>query len=658
MQNNKNGRNLNTSNASNHKAYDQMADAQNTAYFEAIKKDNENKAYNQMAQDEFNAPPQQNRAYDYMSDEQYNAQYQQNEIYDYMADGQSNAQYRQAVSPPPRSGFGQSKPTANAQQRMTNTGQRTASAQQRVPNTQQRTANSGQRMANSGQRAANSQNPQQRVVRTNSQQSPANAGQRVIRRTSQTSGAPQNMQVGQSSPHLNNSEYNIQNNIQNAIHQKEQENYVRQSKQASLQNANRSYAQKRHAAEELYNNDFFDDENELNSAKSRKKPRKKKKSAGKIILSLLLTLLIIAGGVLAVGYLYANSVVNEGEMGSVAEEIKTPPQLAQDQLSILVVGIDNTEFDAEGAEVDRSEIGNTDMIMYVRFDFVTNSMYMLQIPRDLFVGEEYDTGGTGKLNALFSQGVGDDESRIDNLAVPISEMLQLPIDGYVTIDMISLREIVDVFGGIEVYVEQEMGYEGSSHIPQGWQTLHGDMLEFFLRDRSSPTGDIARLDNQRYFYSALFRRIRTATWQDIVKLMPVAQQYVNTDISVIDAAALTIKVLGIPSSNIMMCTLPTYDSTERYNGIHAVQVANFQGTADLLNTYFRTPETQVSVEEYNLADWPHSQTSHEPNVQFMSDVDAEGGGSVGVAADDVQTGDDLLQTDNSETLPVEGEVTQ
>ncbi len=389
---------------------------------------------------------------------------------------------------------------------------------------------------------------------------------------------------------------------------------------------------------------------------SRRKP-KKKKSALKIIANILLCLVLVFGALAAGVYFYAGSIINEGEIGSVTEEIKTPPQLARDQLSVLVLGIDNTELDAQGADVQRSEIGNTDMILYVRFDFATNSMYMMQIPRDLFVGE-YDVSGSGKLNSLFSAGGSESESRIDNIAVPISEMLQLPIDNYVTIDMISLREIVNVFGGIEVYVPEQIGYEGGSYVPQGWQTLHGDMLEIFLRDRSGATGDIARLDTQRYFYSALFRRLRTATWQDIVKLMPVAQQYVNTDISVLDAAALAINVLKVPSSNIMMCTLPTFDSTERYNVNHAVQVADVNGVAELLNTYFRTPETQVPPEAYNLPDWPHADTPHDANVQFMDVVDAQGGGSVGVSATDVQTGDDLFEppaTSESGALEVQGQ---
>ena len=48
--------------------------------------------------------------------------------------------------------------------------------------------------------------------------------------------------------------------------------------------------------------------------------------------------------------------------------------------------------------------------------------------------------------------------------------------------MDSLREIVDVFGGIEVYVPVTMEYDGS-RLEQGWRVLMGAECEFFLRQR-------------------------------------------------------------------------------------------------------------------------------------------------------------------------------
>ena len=96
-------------------------------------------------------------------------------------------------------------------------------------------------------------------------------------------------------------------------------------------------------------------------------------------------------------------------------------------------------------------------------------MTMLQIPRDTLVGEI--GGSAGKINGIFANSA-DKENRVNTLAQYITKVFGQPIDDYVTIDMDSLREIVDVFGGIEVYVPVTMEYDGS-RLEQGWRVLMG-----------------------------------------------------------------------------------------------------------------------------------------------------------------------------------------
>ena len=379
-------------------------------------------------------------------------------------------------------------------------------------------------------------------------------------------------------------------------------------------------------------------------ARRRAQQQRKKKALNRLLIGLSSVLALILVAYIGI-QVWGSSIVNEGEMGSINKVVQTPPQFKDKQLSVLVCGIDYSTEDA----VKRDPIGNTDMIMYMRFNFEDNTIKMLQIPRDLFMGPDIPTGGSGKLNGVFRHTPNED-NRMQAVADVIYNQLQLPVDGYVTIDMDSLREIVDLFGGIEVYVAQDMSYKGSA-LEKGWHNLMGAECEYFLRDRYSfATADIGRLDNQRYFYSALFRRIRTATWQDIVKLMPVAQQYINTNISLNDCMGLGIKMLKIPSANIMMCRLPTFDNAERYNGSD-IQIAAKEETAALLNEYFRTPETAVPANMLTFADWPHGGTAHQANVQWMGEIDAQGGGTVGQAADDVTTGDDLLNPASSASTP-------
>ena len=300
-------------------------------------------------------------------------------------------------------------------------------------------------------------------------------------------------------------------------------------------------------------------------------------------------------------------------MGVLGEHLNTPKEYKGDVVNFLVCGIDYEEGRTHAL---------TDMIMYVNFDVKNKKINMLQIPRDTYVGGEYSSNG--KINAVASHNGGTD---ISLLADRINAMFALPIDYYVTIDMDSFKSIVDTFGGIEVYIPQDMEWQGSK-LEQGYRNLNGDAAEFFVRNRHGEgfeTGDFARLEMQRYFYSGLFNRLRTMTPGDIAKLFPVFLTYMKTDMPVTDMASVGISALGVPSQNIMMCRVPEYGGAELYLGQHSVNVVAAEETAELLNTYFRTYGEPVSADQLQLPDYPAAGGLHDAAVSFMGEVDAEGG---------------------------------
>lgn len=344
-------------------------------------------------------------------------------------------------------------------------------------------------------------------------------------------------------------------------------------------------------------------------------PRRRKKKR-----SVLKTVLISLGcfvGVLAIGLfgLYqwvVHSISPEGGNPTINEIINTPTEYKGDVVNVLVCGIDYEEGRAYTS--DGSNDGMTDMIMYVNFDVANHKINMLQIPRDTYPGEEYKHGNTGKINAvaLYNDGIG-------SLMELIHEQYKLPVDYYVTIDMQSLKEIVDLFGGIEVYIPKDISYKGST-LEQGYRNLDGEAAEFFVRNRNYAQADIARLDMQRYFYQGLFARIRTATVWDLAKLAPVALKYVETNIPMDELISMGVSFLQVDSANIMMCKLPTYSAAQRYND-QSHLICDVAKTTDLLNEYFRTYGGPV----YEL-DVPTLATvgeSTDPNVQYMGQLDTE-----------------------------------
>ena len=136
------------------------------------------------------------------------------------------------------------------------------------------------------------------------------------------------------------------------------------------------------------------------------------------------------------------------------------PSTAKTFTNILVLGIDYDDDPAEQAlGVQRSKNGNTDMILYVQFNKKENTVHMLQIPRDTFVGLDLPTGGTGRINALYAHGA-DQENRVQNIAQVLYDQLQLPVDDYVVIDMQMLQGMMTALGdqfALQVYAARHHG---------------------------------------------------------------------------------------------------------------------------------------------------------------------------------------------------------
>ena len=347
--------------------------------------------------------------------------------------------------------------------------------------------------------------------------------------------------------------------------------------------------------------------------------RKKKRSALKTALISLLCLFVVLGaGLFGLYQWVVRSISPEGGNPTISELINTPEEFKGDVVNILVCGIDYEE--GRNYSDAQSNDGMTDMIMYVNFDVANRKISMLQIPRDTYPGEDYNHGGSGKINAVALRSGG-----IGSLMELISQQYKLPVDYYVTIDMQSLKEIVDLFGGISVYIPQDMEYKGSK-LEQGYRNLDGEAAEFFVRNRNYAQADIARLDMQRYFYQGLFARIRTATVWDLAKLAPVALKYVETNIPMDQLISIGVSFLKVDSANIMLCKLPTYSAAERYNG-QSIQICDVAKTTELLNAYFRTyggPVTELDVPTRAVTG-----SSTDPNVQYMGQLDTQASGAQG-----------------------------
>ena len=356
--------------------------------------------------------------------------------------------------------------------------------------------------------------------------------------------------------------------------------------------------------------------------------KKKKIRWWQILLITLLVIALIFGAAFA---LIMGAITPAGGNIKLNQLINTPKEFQGKELNFLMVGIDRSS-QKEGDDLNDAGVddGNTDMILYVHFNNETGEMKMLQIPRDTMVTTDRSVSGNYRINNIAKTQAADSNSmNMTALCEQVSNMYQLPIDGYMTIRLEMLVQLVDTFGGIELYVPQEMDYKGS-HLDQGYQTLNGDACEFLLRTRHIyPNGDIGRLNMQRQFYAALFRRLKSIgnIW-DVARLTPAVLNYMETSLSASQLVSFAVSMLKIDSSKIMICQMPI-KMAGKYNGQAVVYPAR-QEDADLLNQYFRENTGFVDASELQLCDDASvlgfdlsGYTATDANVQYMGQLNQE-----------------------------------
>ena len=377
------------------------------------------------------------------------------------------------------------------------------------------------------------------------------------------------------------------------------------------------------------------------SADAPRRRKKKKKTPVWLPMAVTLAVLAVISGVVV----YAVNMVNKVEDNlkpeenatSLVEEIQTLEEYKGDVVNILVCGIDYEEGRAYSS--DGSNDGMTDMILYCQFDIKGGALRMLQIPRNSLVATQNRkiTLSNGKtyaatnyqINSVALSNGGD----IAALAEVIYDQYKLPIDYYVTIDMQALVEMVDNFGGIEVYIPRDMSY-GGSKLLKGYRNLDGSSAEFFVRCRHGDgyaNSDLDRLNMQRYFYAGLFKRARSMGVTDILNQLPlVFKNYIKTDMDISTIAKLVVSFLKIDSSNIILAQTPVFmgvpnvGKTDSFDGYSCV-VPDAGSIAALLNQYFCTYTGPIDVSEMHLVtdQWPHGTASTDANVQYMGRIDKE-----------------------------------
>lgn len=335
-------------------------------------------------------------------------------------------------------------------------------------------------------------------------------------------------------------------------------------------------------------------------------PRRSPRILGKLVWAIALLLTGVTSTVVGAGIaLFGSNPFDVAESATEAEAEKTVPDILRNALgyrisrpvNILVMGIDRVLDAPEGSPEVFS--GRSDTMLLVRLDPTTGTVNLLSIPRDtqVYVPEL----GITKINHANWEGGAELAART------VSENFDnVIIDRYVRVDTDAFRELVDLVGGIEVYVPERMQYTDRTQgleidLEPGLQVLDGDQAEQFARYRRTATGDIGRVQRQQQLLRALQAQV---TQPSVIPKIPQAieliQQHIDTNLSLEEMLAIANFAMGLEQDNLQMVMLPGRFSTPD-ESIASYWILDPDNRARLMRDYFgATPATDDYVEVQNV----------------------------------------------------------
>jgi LCP family protein required for cell wall assembly len=211
-----------------------------------------------------------------------------------------------------------------------------------------------------------------------------------------------------------------------------------------------------------------------------------------------------------------------------------------ERINVLLLGIDDGDSEAAASEPKR-----TDAIILLSFDPKENQVAVLSIPRDTKVilpGHR----DPEKINAAYAYGGAVMAKQT------VANLLRVPIHYYCLADWRGFIDVVNLIGGVDLYVEKDMYYEDPYadlviDIKHGYQHMDGETAGKYVRFRKDELGDIGRVQRQQKFLKAAAEQMFSV--QNVTKvssLLRTLDKYIQTDLNTLTMlkAANSFKIFG------------------------------------------------------------------------------------------------------------------
>lgn len=245
---------------------------------------------------------------------------------------------------------------------------------------------------------------------------------------------------------------------------------------------------------------------------------------------------------------------------------KADTSMMQNIVNILLIGVD---YSTERETWNGKKEWHSDVMMVLAINFDENRADLISLPRDTYA-KIPDVKGIYKLNASLNCGGGlynDDgtlnERGLEKVCESAEWMLGgIDVDYYYAVTMTSLKDLVDLCGGLEYDMDISFTIQGR-HYDKGLQHVNGQAFLDYCRVRktgngipASEAGDANRVNRQKRMLVALFKQMKAD--QLITKIPELIDTFdgdLFTNCSFAQTAALAAFAYNLDPANIGMYSM-------------------------------------------------------------------------------------------------------
>ena len=278
----------------------------------------------------------------------------------------------------------------------------------------------------------------------------------------------------------------------------------------------------------------------------------------------------------------------------------TSPENADGQMSENALGVNaRREYCytilVSGLDDDN---GGSDTNILVSFDQPNKKIALVSLPRDTLLHHDW---ASNKLNYAYAKG------GTELLQEEIENLLGIPVDFYVTVNLKGFISLVDQIGGVDFDVPVDMDYDDPYqnlhiHYSKGMQHLSGQQAMEVVRWRKNndgtgyATADIGRIDTQQAFLKTVAQQLLKI--DNVPAMAKAFFKYVKTDLTTGNLIWLGTEALSMGVDAVSFHTLPGDGSG--YYRKESVYVVDPEAALALVNEHLNPYREPITIEDMDI----------------------------------------------------------